>query len=71
MARAKWFDRLGDCQGHGCRKPATGILRDIFNAEIAKFCEPCAQKRIQMEHRALPTPRAAPIVNPAAARKPE
>ena len=47
--RAKWFDRLGDCLGPGCRKPATGVLRDIFNAEIGKFCEACATKRIAME----------------------
>lgn len=48
--KAKWFRRLGECQS--CQRPATGHLMSNTNAEIGRFCTPCADKRLKKDREA-------------------
>lgn len=54
---AKWFGALGLCAV--CGKPATGILRDTFNADLARACNKCGE-RIVRENAAVGAGGTAP-----------
>lgn len=43
---ATWLDRFGICQAPLCARVAVGILRDERNGEIGRFCNKCAQTRL-------------------------
>jgi DNA-directed RNA polymerase subunit RPC12/RpoP len=42
---AKWFGNLGYCAI--CGKPATGVLRDTYNADLARACNKCGERVVR------------------------